>query len=127
MFSLPVPSIGDKDDKDAQKLAAKFKCIFRPISAYDELYHKPYMHKLFQEAQEIASHQTIMYANTDIMLLNDVMEAVQAVVSMPISYPHFLMSGRRWSINSTTMTMMVSDNNSEWEPAIREQLQRNGK
>lgn len=59
-------------------------------------YETPLISSIFEMAQEHASNQTMLYTNADIIYLQELMDAVQAVDN---ERDEFLMGGRRWMVD----------------------------
>jgi hypothetical protein len=68
----------------------------------------------FDRAQEIARHDTLCYANCDIILTDDFTQAVRRIRS---SNPNFLVIGRRWD---TDISATVDFSNPNWQKKTRQ-------
>ena len=80
------------DDEGAAEVCARYGLRHEPHVERNEHGTKR-LDYIFDRAQEIAKHQTLCYANCDILLLNDFCRAVERVRT---AHPEFLMVGRRW-------------------------------
>jgi hypothetical protein len=73
----------------------------------------PYMNAMFDRAHEISSHETLCYANCDIILTSDFPEAFGRVRK---TAKDFLMIGRRWDTN---ITQPLDFSNPRWQEKVR--------
>jgi hypothetical protein len=60
-------------------------------------YGTPFLNDVFNQAQLIAHHDIVCYSNTDIIFLNNILEAVKK-----IRVKEYLMIGERWDVDVTT-------------------------
>ncbi len=83
-------------------------------------YNTPLVNDLFEKAQQrLAAHDLICYVNTDIILMNDFMDAIKK-----IRKKHFLMVGQRWNID---LKDKIDFKNDEWQLRLRNHVIKNGK
>jgi hypothetical protein len=75
---------------------------------------------IFGPAQQLARHDTLCYANCDIILGKDFLKAIGRVSPWTA---RFLMVGRRWDSDITTP---IDFSNSDWEERLREFVLRKG-
>jgi len=81
----------------------------------------PFLDDLFAQAQEAASFPIVAYVNSDIILFDEFLRAVESVSAWR---PEFLMAGRRWDIDITApLDFAVAD----WESRLRADVARRGK
>ena len=82
----------------------------------------PLISDLFEKAQRMASQDILCYVNSDIILLNDFMKAIERVLKAGLK--NFLLSGQRWNID---MKKALDFNSSHWEAGLRLAILENGK
>lgn len=71
----------------------------------------PLLNDIFEKAQNLGAHDLCCFVNSDIILMNDFMEAAQRVAGWQ---DHFLMVGRRWDLHVNELL--------DFGPAWREEL-----
>jgi hypothetical protein len=76
-------------------------------------YGTKYLASIFDQAQKLASHDILCYANCDILLLSDFRRAVQTVSSIE---KDFLLAGRRWDVD---IKAPLDFQRKGWENAVR--------
>lgn len=76
-------------------------------------YGTKYLASIFDQAQDLASHDILCYANCDILLLGDFRHAVEAVSSIQ---KNFLLAGRRWDVD---IRAPLDFQRRGWEDAVR--------
>ncbi len=79
----------------------------------------PLISEAFQVARNIAKHDHLVFMNTDIVLLNDLMEAAS-----PIKYPHYLMVGRRTDLD---FHEEIDFTNPRWRETLINRAMQEGK
>jgi hypothetical protein len=72
------------------------------------------LRSFFDVAQEMARHDTVCYANCDIVLMEDLASAVKKVAA---AKKEFLMVGRRWD---TDVTEPIAFEEAEWKERLRQ-------
>ncbi len=82
-------------------------------------YGTPLLDFIFEKAQQIAKNDKVCYVNADIILLNDIVEAVKQV-----NFDKFLMVGQRWDIDIEELLDYQSD---DWEKSLRDFVESHGK
>ena len=82
-------------------------------------YGTPLINSIFNIAQNTASHQIMCYVNADIILLSDLLPAVQRVHE-----ERFLIVGQRWDIE---LNEAVDFGDAQWESRLRTRLAERGK
>ena len=93
------PGIGD--------VAREYGIIHVPDIRKNE-YGTPFLDDIFNHAQKIAHHDIICYCNADIILFNDIIEAVKR-----ISVRDYLLIGERWDVDVTTP---IDTSRENWAP-----------
>jgi hypothetical protein len=81
----------------------------------------PFVDDLFARAQRAASFPIVAYVNSDIILFNGFLRAIEDVAAWR---PEFLMAGRRWDIDITTLLDFTA---ADWEARLREDVARRGR
>lgn len=81
-------------------------------------YGTPLINSVFQGAQEIANHPLMCYVNADIILISDLMTAVQRV-----RFRRFLMVGQRWDVELEGAYDFEQD---DWQEQLRGYVARSG-
>ena len=108
------------DDPGTAEVAQEFGLRHVPGVARNE-FGTPLVSDLFQQAQALAAHDLLVYVNSDIVLLQDFLEAVQQVAS---SRGRFLMVGRRMDVDITEpLPLEVAD----WPERLRRLALAQGK
>jgi hypothetical protein len=103
-------------DEGIAEVAREFGLRNVPEIACNE-YGTPLVSDLFQKCQELAKSERLCYVNSDIILLNDFIPAVNA-----IPFPKFLMVGRRWNLAING----PFDFSNGWEGRLRTVIQQTG-
>lgn len=80
-------------------------------------YGTPLVDKLFEAAQERASHEVLAYVNADMILLDDFVEAVQTVQGQ---FPNSLLIGQRWDL---PVLDEIDFGSIQWRESLQRQLQ----
>jgi hypothetical protein len=83
------------DDEGAAEAARDLGIRHEPEVPRNERGVK-FMNYLFDQAQRIATHELLCYANCDIILLSDFRKAVERTATLG---RRFLMTGRRWNLD----------------------------
>ncbi len=81
----------------------------------------PFLDDLFAQAQAAASFPIVAYVNSDIILFDEFLRAIEASRSWR---PEFLMAGRRWDIDITAPLDFAA---ADWESRLRADVARRGK
>ena len=79
----------------------------------------PLLSSVFSSAQHLATNNILMYVNADIVLCQDLIEAIRRV-----NVPLFLMSGRRWDLD---VKDEINFQDSEWSKKLGERIAKDGK
>ena len=146
LFSVPKPFLGDTmiiqnnairswallrpgleiillgDDEGTSETAQKF-CIRNIPEMERNEYGTPLLNSVFELAQTAATNPVLCYINSDIMLMHDFVEAIQAIVAQFDGKP-FLAIGRRWDLDVRTSWDFE---NPEWQAELRNHATTKGK
>lgn len=100
------------------KIAEEFgiKCI---TDVKTNEFHTPLLNNTFAQVQQIAKNEIIAYVNTDIILNNDFLFAINAIQERP-----FYMIGQRWNLNVAGSIDFASG---DWQKDLKSQILKNGK
>ncbi len=110
------------NDEGVASIAAEFNLQHIPDVAYNE-YGTPLLNDVFEQAQLLATYQTLCYVNADIILMDDFMLAVQHVTARYTATP-FLMVGQRWDIDIQRDDLSFT---STWEGKLRRHIKQHGR
>ncbi len=77
----------------------------------------PLVNKLFEAAQEHASHRIVAYVNADIILFENFVKGVQEVQTR---LPKFLLIGQRWDL---TVLDAIDFDRPDWQSTLEAQMQ----
>jgi hypothetical protein len=105
------------DDAGTGEVAAEVGATHIPNVARNE-YGTPLLDSIFDHARAAARYPLLCYVNADIMLLSDVISAVQRV-----EFPQFLIVGQRWDVD---ITEPWDFGHKEWGAHLRQHVQRSG-
>ena len=72
-----------------------------------------YLASIFDQAQELATHDVLCYVNCDILLMSDFRRAIEFVVQR---HKDFLLAGRRWDVD---IRVPLDFQRQGWEEAVR--------
>jgi hypothetical protein len=81
----------------------------------------PLLDDVFLKAQAMARHNILCYVNADIILMSDIVKAVEHVQKKK---KVFLMVGRRWNID---LSKPLDFSQSDWQERLRASVLRSGK
>ena len=84
-------------------------------------YGTPLVNALFENAQAQATYDCLCYVNADVVLMNDVMRAMEQVARQK---QRFLMVGQRWDVDLAEPWDFQS---SDWEAKLRAYARENGR
>jgi hypothetical protein len=107
------------DDNGAAEVCRKFGFRHEPEVLRSQLGTKR-LDSIFGKAQQLARHETLCYANCDIILTHDLLEAYRTVAAWR---PNHLIVGRRWD---TDIIDPIDFSNSDWQQRIVEIAKRKG-
>jgi hypothetical protein len=106
------------DDEGVADIATEFGLIHIPKVACNE-YGTPLVSDMFEQAQRLATYDSLCYINADIILMSDFMQAVEQVTLLKY---HFLMVGQRWDVElRETLDFQL-----DWEASLRSYVSQNG-
>lgn len=108
------------EEEGIAEAASRFGARHIPEVSQNE-YGTPLLDDVFSKAQANARYDVMGYINADIMLLSDIIKAVEYVQKKKRA---FLMVGRRWNI---TLEQPWDFSGSGWEEQLRTCVQRSGK
>lgn len=110
------------DDEGVDEISIKFGA--RHISGLKRnQYGTPLINSLFYNAQESASHNLICYVNSDIMLMNSIMGAIQKILEQ-VRQKYFLIIGQRWDV---ILEHLWDFSSPDWELRLKTYASINGK
>lgn len=78
------------------------------------------LNSTFSAAEDMASHSLLCFVNTDIILLNDCMKAVQRSLRFR---PHCLMISQRWNLDVKEPIVF----HPQWESDLKDMIKKHGK
>jgi hypothetical protein len=104
------------DDEGTAEVAAEFGLKHIPTIGRNE-YGTPLMSFLFEIAQQVSDTPFYLYVNSDIILLDDFMQAVQK-----ISFKRFMLTGQRLNLDVTE----AIDFNGDWQKKWRDRANQFG-
>ena len=107
------------DEEGAAEACREFGLRHEPEVLRSQLGTKR-LDSIFGRAQQIAKHQTVCYANCDIILTQDFLDAHRALAAWN---PNHLMVGRRWD---TDITDPLHFQNPDWQQQIVSLARRQG-
>jgi hypothetical protein len=81
-------------------------------------YGTPLLHHVFDNAQDVAKHDTLIFCNTDVILIDDLIGAVDKLPKT-----EFLACGRRWDVN---ITSPIDYSDTQWMDKIIELKRSSG-
>ena len=106
------------DDEGVAEAAAEFNVLHVPEIKKTE-FGTPFLNSAFASARKLAKNQTLLYLNTDNILMSDFITAVKLV-----QRPLFLMSGQRWDVE---IKEEIEFNKFGWEKDLRSHINKNGR
>ena len=106
------------DDEGTAQTANEFDV--RHVSVARNEHGTPLLDELFEKAQSLATNDLICYANADILLMNDFMQAVEQVASQRAG---FLMVGQRTDLDMKSPL----DFGSGWEQRLLVRVREEGR
>lgn len=107
------------DDEGTEEAATEFQIRHVPEVARNE-YGTPLVSDVFGKAQRLASHDLLCYVNADILLMSDLVQAIEQVAGRQ---RHFLMVGQRWDLNVAEPLSFEAG----WEERLRTLVLQTGK
>lgn len=112
------------DEEGVESVAGEYGLTYVKNIKRNE-FGTPLLSDLFDQAQKIAKNDTICFVNSDIVLMNDFINAVGRVVSSDLAarVKKFLLIGRRWNID----IKQPLDFSDSWEQKLRDNVKTNGK
>jgi hypothetical protein len=107
------------DEEGMMEVAAEYGVQHIPNVKRNEL-GTPLVNSIFQLAREYARHSALCYVNADIILLDDLLDAVREV---QVDFPQFLMIGQRWDLGITDRMSFEED----WRQRLQQDLESKGR
>jgi hypothetical protein len=107
------------DEEGTAEAASSLNVCHVPQVARNE-YGTPLLDDVFSKAETVARHNMMCYINADVILLSDIMKAVEYVQKKKKA---FLMVGKRWNIN---LEQPWDFSRSDWEEKLRTLVYRSG-
>ncbi len=108
------------DEEGISEAASFFGARHIPQVARNE-YGTPLLDDVFSKAAAVARHDMMGYINADIILLSDILKAVESVQEKKKA---FLMVGRRWNID---FGQPLDFSQSEWQDRLRKYVKESGR
>jgi len=105
------------DDEGVADVAKELSVEHVPSIVKNE-FGTPLLSSAFAAAQKLAKNDILMYANTDVIFFQDLIEAVQRV-----GKPPFLVCGRRWDLD---VVREIDFDDAEWETKLRSKVSQVG-
>ena len=106
------------DEEGTAEVAREFHVRHVPHIARND-YGTPLVNDLFDKGERLASHDTLCYVNSDIILMSDFMRAARQIVDRK---RRFLMVGLRWNVDVTEPWDFTSD----WEERLKDYIKKYG-
>lgn len=116
----PTPEIILLGDEEGNQQVARELQILHKKDIDRSEYGTPLISGLFQKAQQMASHEILVYLNADIILLSDFLPAIQTVSQ---KFKKFLIVGQRWDVD---LDRPVNFSDEAWESQLREHVKNTG-
>jgi hypothetical protein len=108
------------DEDGVAGAAAEFGARHIPAIARNE-FGTPLVGPAFAAARQRATRPLLCYANADLILLGDLLEAARTVSAR---FPLFLIAGQRWNL---AIKERLDFSAPDWEPRLRAEVARRGK
>lgn len=105
------------DDAGVAEAAAEFGVRHIPDVSKTE-FGTPLLDSVFDSAQQIAAHKVVCYVNADIILFNDLLEAVKN-----ITFEKYLIVGQRWDVD---IEHPWDFEKADWEKKLRQHIVDHG-
>ena len=83
------------EDEGTAEIAAEFNLRYVPKIECNE-FGTPLLSDIFIKAQQIATNEIVTYVNSDMIMLQDFIEAIEQVSA---EYDEYMMIGRRWNLD----------------------------
>lgn len=107
------------DEDGTGEIVAELGLRHIPEIARNE-YGTPLLDGMFEQAHRLASHNILCYVNTDIILMNDFIQALELVMK---HHDRFLMAGRRWDADMKELL----DFSPDWDTRLYADVATHGK
>jgi len=106
------------DDDGVEETARELGIIHIPSIEKNE-FGTPLLSSAFSSAQKLATNNILMYANSDVIFFQDLIEAM-----VKIRQDHFLVCGRRWDLD---VTEEINFEDNGWAAKLKEKIEKEGK
>lgn len=107
------------NEEGIAETAAEFGLRHVPNVARN-IFGTPLVSDVFQQAHQLSSRNLFCYVNSDIILMSDLMQAIERVIDRR---ERFLFVGHRWNLDVKEPLEFESD----WEGKLRSQVKKHGK
>jgi len=105
-------------EEGTAEIARELNLLHVPHIACNE-YGTPQVNSIFAIAQKVGKSSRFAYVNTDIILLEDFIRAIEQV-----SFPQFMLSGQRWNLDiNNPIDFTVAD----WQEQLLARVKEEGK
>jgi hypothetical protein len=109
-----------EDEKGVSEIAEEFGLRHVPNTEKNEVGDIS-MRSIFRLGDELATHDLIMYVDTDVILMSDFMPVVDYVVAR---YDDFVLCAGRWSVGGARDVPVIDFDDPEWEKQVRDEIHR---
>jgi hypothetical protein len=109
------------DELGIAETAARFGLRHVPEISRNE-YGTPLLNSVFDKAQMLSTRNVLCYINTDVILMNDFIRAIERL--LPAVGKRFLLAGKRWDID---LGKRLDFGDPNWERQLLEDVQRRGR
>jgi hypothetical protein len=106
------------DDEGVAETAHELGVVHVPVIEKNE-FGTPLLSSAFGSAQESVKNNILMYANSDVIFFQDLIEAVQG-----IDRSSFLLCGRRWDLD---VKEEIDFGNKRWNEELLDKVKKEGK
>ena len=94
------------EDEGTAEIAEEFNLRYVPKIKCNE-FATPLLSDIFAQAQQLATNDVVTYVNSDMIMLQDFIEAVEQVSGQ---YDEYMMIGRRWNLDVTKLIAYQEQN-----------------
>ena len=105
------------DEKGVAEIAAEFNIKHIPDIKKNE-FGTPLLNSAFELAKKNSQNPFLMYVNTDIILLDSLVEIIKK-----FKFPFFLANGRRWNLDIKEKIDFTTD---LWKKELNNKIKKNG-
>lgn len=104
------------DEEGTADVAKDFDILHIPEVNRNE-FGTPFINDLFKKAQTLAKHKVMCYVNSDIIICNNFIKAIEN-----IPFKDFVLTGRRWNVS---INELIDFSSKEWQQSLNK-LYRDG-